>query len=141
MYENYTRQALPSKNYRELLGSAICIFNSNNAFIIENILKNDDKSQYNWYNLIDRTSGCLKSPIRETIIEASENSIVNLFDSICEKRNRIIHSFQITDTDGEQRLATKNKSNVQYVITEEFLKDFIQENEQLSTELHRFRGY
>jgi len=141
MYEDYTSQALPSKSYRELLGSAICVFNSNNAFIIENILKNDNKSQYNWYNLTDRISGCLKSPIREIIIKTSENSIANLFDSICEKRNRIIHSFQITDTDGEQRLATKNKNNTQYVITEGFLKDFIQENEQLSTELHRFRGY
>ena len=35
MYENYTRQSLPSKEYRELLGSAICVFNSNNSFIIE----------------------------------------------------------------------------------------------------------
>ena len=34
MYEDYTRQALPSKYYRELLGSAMCVFNSNNAFII-----------------------------------------------------------------------------------------------------------
>lgn len=38
MYENYTRQALPSKTYRELLGTALCVFNSNNAFIIENVL-------------------------------------------------------------------------------------------------------
>ena len=37
MYENYTRQALPPKEYRELLGSAIFVFNSNNAFILENI--------------------------------------------------------------------------------------------------------
>ena len=33
MYENYTRQSLPTKEYRELLGSAICVFNSNNSFI------------------------------------------------------------------------------------------------------------
>ena len=38
MYESYTRQSLPTKQYRELLGSAICVFNSNNAFIIENIV-------------------------------------------------------------------------------------------------------
>ena len=28
MYESYTRQALPSKKYRELIGTAICVFNS-----------------------------------------------------------------------------------------------------------------
>ena len=38
MYEEYTRQSLPSKIYRELLGSAMCVFNSNNCFVIENIL-------------------------------------------------------------------------------------------------------
>ena len=41
MYENYTRQALPSKKYRELLGSALCVFNANNAFVIENIFVSD----------------------------------------------------------------------------------------------------
>lgn len=51
MSENYTRQALPSRSYRELLGSAVCVFNSNNQFI-ENILLN-----YNWYELIEMTSG------------------------------------------------------------------------------------
>ena len=34
MYEKYTRQSLPNDDYRELLGSAISVFNSNNAFII-----------------------------------------------------------------------------------------------------------
>lgn len=41
MYENYTRQSLPAKEYLELLGSAICVFNSNNSFIIENVLRED----------------------------------------------------------------------------------------------------
>ena len=40
MYEPYTRQSLPSKEYRELLGSALCVFSSNNGFIIENIRLN-----------------------------------------------------------------------------------------------------
>ena len=48
MQEVRTRQALPSVYYRNLLGSAICTFNSNNAFIIENILRNDNDSSYNW---------------------------------------------------------------------------------------------
>lgn len=47
LYENYSRQALHSKKYRELLGSAIYVFNSNNSFIIENILANDELNEYN----------------------------------------------------------------------------------------------
>ena len=51
MYENYSRQSLPTKEYRELLGSALCVFSSNNGFIIENIINTDDS--FNWYDLID----------------------------------------------------------------------------------------
>ncbi|MCM3442968.1 hypothetical protein [Metabacillus halosaccharovorans] len=56
-------------------------------------------------------------------------------------RNRIIHSFQITYKDGNQKLATKKRNGEQFVITEEFLYDFISKNEQLSSLLHEFRGY
>lgn len=48
MYESYTRQSLGSKEYRELLGTAQMVFNANNAFIIENILRYDTNSFYNW---------------------------------------------------------------------------------------------
>ncbi|WP_414150091.1 selenium binding protein [Acetobacterium carbinolicum] len=141
MYENYTRQALPEKEYRALLGSALCVFNSNSAFIIENILNFDEKKQFDWYELMDRTSGNLKSSIMETITKVSNSKISILFFSLVNKRNRIIHSFQITDTDGKQKLATKDKSNKQYVITEQFLQEFIKENEELSGMLHSLRGF
>ena len=55
MYESYTRQSLPSKEYRELLGTAICVFNSNNAFIIENVLRYNTDST--WYEFMNKTSG------------------------------------------------------------------------------------
>lgn len=143
MYESYTRQALPDKAYRELLGTALCVFNSNNSFIIENILKNDIDKVYNWYELIDRESGKLIEPVKKTISEKSgSDEIADLFDTIVKKRNRIVHSFQITDRDGKQRLATKNKTNNnQFVITEKILKEFIKKNEKLSILLHEFRGY
>ena len=64
MQEKYSRQALPIKQYRELLGSVICVFNSNNQFIIENILPIDNLN-YNWYELIDKTTGELLEPIKE----------------------------------------------------------------------------
>ena len=72
MYEDYTRQALPSKYYRELLGSAMCVFNSNNAFIIENILKKDKENKYDWYKLIDKTSGQLKSVLEDIFVSQRE---------------------------------------------------------------------
>ena len=140
-YEDYTRQALPERKYRELIGSSICVFNSNNSFVIENILNHDQSKEYNWYQLIDLTSGGLAKPIKETITKNSDTKISNLFSDIVSMRNRIIHSFQITDKDGTQKLATKEKSGTQFVITEEYLYDFIKKNEELSSLLHDFRGY
>jgi hypothetical protein len=139
MYEDYSRQSLPSRRYREILGSAICVFNSNNQFIIENILR-VDSSNHNWYQLIDKTSGQLKKPIAETITKNSDEKISSLFSILVSKRNRIIHSFQIT-YENEQILRTKDKSHKQFNITEEYLLEFIQENETLSTMLHKFRGH
>lgn len=138
MYEDYTRQALPSKYYRELLGSAMCVFNSNNAFIIENILKKDKENKYDWYKLIDKTSGQLKSVLEDIFVSQLEieKDITQLFCKLVDKRNRLIHSFQITDNDGKQRLATKDRNNNQYIISESMLLDFIKLNEELSNKLY-----
>lgn len=141
MYEKYTRQALPSKEYRELLGSAICVFNSNNAFIIENILREDTSNKYNWWDLIDKTSGQLNSPIEKTITAKAGPEIANDFKDIVEMRNRIIHSFQITGEDGEQCLATKHKDGQQEVVNEDYLMKFIQLNDSLCSKLYEFRGF
>lgn len=139
MQEKYTRQALPPKKYRELLGSALCVFNSNNSFIIENILRRDSSRTNNWYDLIDKTSGKLLPLIRSLLIAESTDDISILFEELVLNRNRIIHSFQITDIDGEQRLATKDSDNRQYVITEEYLLEFIKKNEKLSSLLYELR--
>ena len=143
MYEDYTRQALPSKYYRELLGSAMCVFNSNNSFIIENILKKDKENKYDWYKLIDKTSGQLKSVLEDIFVSQLEieKDITQLFCKLVDKRNRLIHSFQITDNDGKQRLATKDRNNNQYIISESMLLDFIKLNEELSNKLYILRGY
>ncbi len=141
MYENYTRQSLPTKEYRELLGSAICVFNSNNSFIIENILREDGGRNYSWYDLIDKTSGQLKAAINDTITTKAGSEIAQIFSDLVDKRNRIIHSFQITNDDKEQILATKDKQHNQFVIIKEYLLDFIKGNEVLSDKLYTFRGY
>ena len=82
MYESYTRQSLPTKQYRELLGSAICVFNSNNAFIIENILKCDDLDKYDWYHLIDLESGHLKGSVHEVITSKCGDKIETLLSKL-----------------------------------------------------------
>ena len=141
MYESYTRQSLPTKQYRELLGSAICVFNSNNAFIIENILKCD---KYDWYHLIDLESGHLKGSVHEVITSKCGDKIETLFAKIIKMRNRIIHSYRVTNASGEQILATKERvkdGNRQFEITEEYLLNFIAFNQELSDLLHNLRGY
>lgn len=140
MYESYTKQSLPSKEYRELLGSAICVFNSNNAFVIENILHTNDDN-FDWFGLIDKESGRLSTSIKETITVIAGDEIEVLFAEIVKMRNRIIHSFQIT-YGGEQILATKTKvkdGNVQFKITKEYLIDFIEKNQHLSDLLCEYR--
>ena len=142
MYENYTHQSLPSKQYRELLGSAICVFNSNNALIIETILRLDVPKTFDWFYLIDLESGHLKPSIRNVISTKCGNGIEKLFEEIINRRNRIIHSYQITNKNGEQALATKvyHKKD-QFEITEEYLLEFIELNDKLSRMLHNLRGY
>lgn len=143
MYENYTRQSLPTKEYRELLGSALCVFSSNNGFIIENIIKTNNS--FNWYELIDKESGLLKKIISDTISNKCGNTkIEDLFLEIVNMRNRIIHGFRITSKSGEQVLATKTRKkdgNIQFEITDEYLMDFIKKNEKLSDLLHQYRGH
>ena len=143
MYESYTKQALPEKHYRELLGSALCVFNSNNAFIIENILRLDYLNTFEWRNLVDLESGQLIGSVQKIITEKCGDKIEKLFAQIIIMRNRIIHSFQVT-SNGRQMLATKEREKdggAQFIITEDYLLDFIRKNEELSTCLHELRGY
>ncbi|AUD91144.1 hypothetical protein L1J49_05545 [Bifidobacterium breve] len=140
MYEPYTRQSLPDKEYRELLGSAICVFNSNVAFVIENILNADDADNFNWYDLIDLSAGDLSSPIKQTITKKAGSKIGSLFNTVVQQRNRILHSFQITETVScKQILCTKDKRNHQFLITEDYLLRFIADNQKLSELLYAFR--
>lgn len=141
MYESYSRQSLPTREYRELLGSALCVFSSNNGFIIENIINTDDS--FNWYDLVDKESGFLRKYISDTISRKTGNTeIEDLFLEIVHMRNRIIHGFRITSKQGEQVLATKTlkkDGNIQFEITIEYLMDFIKKNEKLSDLLYQYR--
>lgn len=142
MYENYSIQSLPERDYRELLGSALCVFNANNAFIIENILKIEN-DQHDWWELMDQTSGIL---LRKVIIKQYSDKIpkdiIDLFDSLVKQRNRIIHSSQVTGPKPkeEQLLYTRDRiTGQQFFITREYLLRFIKENEELSARLYALR--
>lgn len=144
MYEEYTHQSLPGKYYRELLGSAICVFNSNNVFIIETILRMDISGRYDWYHLTDLESGRLRQNVHDIISKECGEEIESLFVDLIQRRNRIIHSYRITNKQNEQVLATKTKvtdGNRQFEITEEYLLEFIRLNDKLSQMLHKIRGY
>lgn len=138
--EKLTRQSLPSEQYRILLGTALCVFNSNNSFVVENILRTDNS--YSWYELMDKESGALKPIIEKTISKIAGLDIATRFSKIVNMRNRIVHSFQVTSPSGEQVLATKLKnSGNQFLVSEKYLIDFIKENEILSSMLHDYRGF
>lgn len=141
MYDTkLTRISLPSENYRLLLGTALSVFSSNNSFIIENIIHEDNT--YSWYYLIDKQSGDLKEDIRKTISAATNDLIGKKFDDIVKMRNRIIHAFRITSEDNEQIMATKEMgTHKQFQITEDYLIEFIRLNDELSNMLHDLRGY
>ena len=78
MYDtSLTKQSLPSERYRLLLGTALCVFSSNNAFIIENIIRTDNS--YSWHDLIDQESGRLRTYIEKTITEKAGPEIADMF--------------------------------------------------------------
>lgn len=139
MYDSsLTRQSLPSEEYIRLVGIALCVFSSNNSFIIENIIHTDNK--FSWYDLIDKESGQLNSDIAKTITKKVGSDIQQKFADIVKKRNRIIHGFRITSKSGEQILGTKDKkTNQQFEITEDYLREFIRDNDELSQMLENYR--
>ncbi|CRL61159.1 selenium binding protein [Proteus vulgaris] len=148
MYEEYTTQALPSKKYRELLGTCFCVFNSNNNFVIENILRldKDKDKKYSWHILIDKETGQLLDDVKQTINQISGLEIADRFYEVMEMRNRLVRSYQVSaeecdvsDDEDNQILATKYSNGKQEYITEDFLFYFIDKNKELSERLYELR--
>lgn len=141
MYDiDLTKMSLPSEHYRILLGTALSVFSSNNGFMIENILSTDNT--YSWYDLIDTESGRLKPIIEKTISLKTGKTIFEKYAEIVERYNRIIHGFRITSSDNEQIMATKVKgSGEQFLITDDYLIEFIRLNDELSEMLYVYRVY
>ena len=150
MRSQYSNQPVSDPEYMTLLGTALYVFNANNAFIIENMLNISDYRD--WWYLIDQESGTINSMIQGKHYSSAFNGhdeILYLFHDLVLRRNRIIHSFPITsykesdDPDG-QILRTKEKiknGNNQFTITKNFLLNFIKDNDNLSQLLNDLRNH
>lgn len=77
--------------------------------------------------MIEYISGQLKPTAEKILSEKIGNDdIFNLFSDLINRRNRIVHSYQITAEDGPQILATKEKifdGNKRFMITEKYIKN------------------
>lgn len=136
-----TRFALPDEDYLTLLGEAIYVFNSNAAFLVENLLCSGAPD---WYALMDMTSGRLQRDAKKWLIDEENEEVLKLFGELASERNRIVHSFPVT-YEGRQELRTKTKvgdkrrPNHQYQIDRDMLRSFVDKNQELSEELYKCR--
>lgn len=139
MFDRETiRFSLPDDEYLWLLGASLCAFDSNCGLVIEGILKVSPDDT--WSELVNRSSGRLGSAVSRTITVEAGDEIAGLFSELVWRRNRIIHAFRITSDGGDQILATKDKkTQEQFHITKNYLRDFIRLNEELNDMLERFR--
>ena len=86
------------------------------------------KDDYTWNDLIDRNSGNLRWPIRQTIAKTSPD-IAQTFEDLVDVRNRIAHSYQTLDKSGSPVLAARDhKTGRITILTEKYLRDFITKN-------------
>ena len=143
-YRSMTKISLPDSEYLFLLGISVSVFSSNVGFIIENLGYTSEPMT--WYKLTDLEAGRLRPKVKKYIAENFNEEIYDLYKSIVERRNRIIHGFRITSKENKQVLATKTKDkdnnkdgNKQFEITIEYLVEFIELNSKLSKLLDEFR--
>lgn len=104
----------------------------------------DNTGKCDWYHLTDLESGRLRESVHNVISTQCGSEVENLFVELIKRRNRIIHSYTITNSSNQQVLATKKLikgGNIQFEITDEYLFEFIKLNDKLSSMLHKIRGY
>lgn len=126
---------LPDKKYQELLGLALCVFGSNTSFIIENILST---AYWNpvWYSLIDAGGKKVLKSVRNIITGfTGGDEICELYEEIASRRSRITSSYKVVSDDRQSLCSVDKKNREQFVVTEEYLSEFILMNEELRDKL------
>ncbi|KRK95903.1 hypothetical protein FD25_GL002363 [Levilactobacillus acidifarinae DSM 19394] len=125
-----------------LIGTALVVFNANVQFLIENFLSNEANTEENWWTLMESEAGSIFGKTKENFVRKNHQDIVDLFNGLKNRRNRIIHSFQFSHEDSSQGIATLvRKTHEQFEIDETYLLTFIRDNGKLNDLLHEFRGY
>lgn len=129
-------QSSTSNEYCQLIGMCVLTFSSNFTLMMENI--SSSNLSKNNCKLIDEFDGNTYTKIPDTF----DKNILNEYKTITDMYYKIIHSFCATTESGKQILVKiDEKTNKQFYITEEYMKDFIKRNEDLSRKLHEIRGY
>lgn len=140
-----TRQSLSSNKYLELLGISNWVFQSNVGFIIEMIDKeHHDHSNISWFELVDSTSGRLKSRYEDKIKDNVGDEAFTLFADLIERRNQIVHGLPTGKLHNDHPIMVYRSANKQIKsmdITDEFLMEFISDNSTLSSLIHKARGH
>jgi hypothetical protein len=143
MYKpDLTRQSLTDDEYLNLLGISQWAFNDNCGFIIEMLDKeHHNNSETSWFEFQDLTAGQLKD-YKSLIENVLNKDIYKLFSKLVEQRNKIIHS-QPTGKkiDGCPIAIYRNKKGNYVEITKEYLKQFIKDNDALSSLIYEKRGF
>lgn len=140
--EATTKQSLTSDNYLHLLGVCQWVFNSNCGFVIEMIdSEHHGNSGESWYELANMTAGRLKDH-KKLVLSILSQDIYDCFSDLIDQRNAIMHSLPTGKiVDGHPIAIYKDRDNKQIDIDEQFLRDFIGQNEALSARIHSRRGY
>ena len=141
-----TRQSLSSDEYLELLGISNWVFQSNVSFIIEMIDKeHHSHSNTSWFELIETTSGQLKSHHEDKIRNCISSEAFELFVDLAERRNQIVHSLPTGTLQNNHPImvyrSSRKRGSKSIAITDDFLKKFISDNSTLSSLIHKARGY
>lgn len=147
---------LPELDYTILLGASIYCFNSCLSFAVE-LLRSQGYANLNWWKLTDQTAGVICDDVKYHLDDKSyiNPKLYDDFNDLCYKRDRIVHSFSITDGETkEQMLQTKIKGTAknkdeadrQFPITRDYMKKFIKQVLDLNyrlddvRDLMRFHG-
>jgi hypothetical protein len=131
---------MPDGDLVKLIGISTIAFNSNLQFLIKNYLTKSENSDDDWWTLTDIEAGQIRRRTKDFLIENGFDEIDAVFNDLVNKRNRIIHSFSVTCQDGTQGLNTLDrKTHNQFQIDEQYLHEFIVDNQGFSDLLYKMR--
>ncbi|WP_156314362.1 selenium binding protein [Lacticaseibacillus camelliae] len=132
---------MPSEELRMLVGTSIITFNSNTQFLIENFLAKAMPKNEDWWTLTDVEAGVVYERCHQFLVDLHRNDIADMFFDLVQRRNRIVHCFQFSHSDGSQALATlTRRTHQQFEIDKAYLLRFIKDNESLALLLDDFRN-